>query len=69
MAKTFKDLCTDINDIGIKIKKLNGVLNYTSKYPSITDIKDSLDTIQQSIIKGGNYNIICAETQNTIFTL
>ena len=69
MAKTFKDLCTDINDIGTKIKNLHGTLNYTSKYPSITDIKNSLNTIPQTIIQGGTYNIICADTAATTFTL
>lgn len=69
MAKTFKDLCTDINDIGTKIKNLHGTLNYTSKYPSVTDIKNSLNTIPQTIIQGGTYNIICADTAATTFTL
>lgn len=69
MAKTFKDLCTDLNSIGTEIKNLHGTLNYTSKYPSVTDIKNSLNTIPQTIIQGGTYNIICADTAATTFTL
>ena len=70
MAKTFKDLCTDLNSIGIEIKKLGGTLNYKSKYPSITDILKGIQTVSTTpILQGTNYMVICADTANTTFLL
>lgn len=67
--KTFRDLCTDINTLGIEIKKKCGKMGYRSKYPSITDLVNGVKSIPQTIFSGTNYLIICAETANTTFTL
>lgn len=67
--KTFKDLCTDINNLGVEIQKRGGKMNYTSKYPSITDLIKGVKKITTATLVGTNYAIICADTANTTFTL
>lgn len=67
--KTFNDLCKDLKEMGEIITSKGGEVPYTTRYPSITALKDGINSIPQVVIQNNSYSIICADTANTEFTL